>query len=788
MNPDKAPIFIVACPRSGTTVLAALLNKHSNIASATETHFFNYVSKLKIFKKFTKQAYCRNFLSEIFAEPRIADFCEVSGISRDEFAKALEPYLGQKLSDKVFFDLIMSLFLTKKHKPRFCEKTPQHLLCVNKILELYPKAKIIHVVRDGRDVVNSLLKMPWRPKGLLNNARFWIRYARLGQQLNHQYSEAKENFMSIRYEDLLLNTEKLLREILSFVEEAYEEGILDKNFQEKIFASWENEWKHKSAEGIDPSRIGAYRKELSLSDQAALNSILKKTLIKLKYVPDQDSGGLVNKIRIINEYSRLICGKFFRIFAVTLIWLCMLACPQPALALGKPDIIRGPYLQSLSKNSVVIKWRTDKPCISYLKYGADAGQLDVTAMDQMLKTDHEIRLQNLKPETKYFYAVAAYHDGKRTFLTASKKQKEYFFITQGQGMNANKPLHIWVLGDAGTASTKSFGSEFRTSQADVRDAYYRYQKHKPHTDLILMLGDNAYYSGTDEEYQKAVFEIYSSILINTPLYPVLGNHEERFIKDQNGYSSRSYPNPRGVYFDSFSLPQFGELGGIPSGTEAFYSFDLANTHFIMLDSYDSAWEDLADNKSNFGEIWEAQSAQPNRMIEWLRKDLEAADKNPNTKWIIVSFHHPPYSNKAAHQGKKDDDENLFWQYWMRRNILPILEKYHVDLVLSGHVHRYERTLPLRGFYSTDVSVQTEMIKSLNRNQYTKGSGTIYLTVGSSGAVFKNKAPREPYFVESIEKHGSLVLDINDKELNVKFIDNSNKILDYFTIYNESQHD
>ena len=77
---------------------------------------------------------------------------------------------------------MVNLSLKQNDSARFfCEKTPQHLRSVDKILKYYPKAKFVHVIRDGRDVVNSLLKMPWRPDGLINNARFWKKFVRLGR-------------------------------------------------------------------------------------------------------------------------------------------------------------------------------------------------------------------------------------------------------------------------------------------------------------------------------------------------------------------------------------------------------------------------------------------------------------------------------------------------------------------------------------------------------------------------------------------------------------------------------
>src|SRR4029079_1464580 len=113
------------------------------------------------------------------------------------------------------------------------------------------------------------------------------------------------------------------------------------------------------------------------------------------------------------------------------------------------------------------------------------------------------------------------------------------------------------IGDAGTANS---------AQRAVRNAYRQYETNKA-TDVWLMLGDNAYPAGSDSEYQRAVFQMYTNMLQNTLLYPTIGNHE-------------TYTDPDDLaYLRIFSLPMNAEAGGVASGTERYYSFDYANVHF-----------------------------------------------------------------------------------------------------------------------------------------------------------------------------------------------------------------
>ena len=138
----------------------------------------------------------------------------------------------------------------------------------------------------------------------------------------------------------------------------------------------------------------------------------------------------------------------------------------------------------------------------------------------------------------------------------------HFFFTSPNAGQAN-PYRIWILGDSGTADANA--------QA-VRNAYLNYTG-TTYTNLLLMLGDNAYNTGTDAEYQTAVFDMYPTTLRQTPLWSTIGNHDTA----QSTNPPSSLP-----YFQMFTLPTGTEGGGVASGTEKYYSFNYGNIHFICL--------------------------------------------------------------------------------------------------------------------------------------------------------------------------------------------------------------
>ena len=402
----------------------------------------------------------------------------------------------------------------------------------------------------------------------------------------------------------------------------------------------------------------------------------------------------------------------------------------------KASITRGPYLQLGTPHSVVMRWRTDAATDSRVHVGGSPDTLGLSFEDTRVTTEHEVTLTGLTPDTQYFYAV-----GTTTAMLAGGNTNYYFMTSPPNGMAV--PTRIWALGDAGTRTA---------SQRAVRDAFYSANAGR-HTDLWLMLGDNAYETGTDAEFQKAVFDMYPQTLRTSVLWPTLGNHDT----DSSTSYVDTYP-----YFKMFTLPRNGEAGGLASGTEHYYSFDFGNVHFICLDSQTA-------NRSTNGP-----------MATWAAADIGAT----TAEWIIAFWHHPPYS-KGSHDS---DVETQLAE--MRRNFLPILEAGGVDLVLSGHSHSYERSFLIDGHYGRSGTLTSAMIKNggsgRDPNPYTKPEGnggrqgTVYAVAGASGRI-SGGALNHPAMYLSLNVLGSLVIDVMTNRMDVSYLDNLGAVRDTFVI-------
>ncbi len=400
------------------------------------------------------------------------------------------------------------------------------------------------------------------------------------------------------------------------------------------------------------------------------------------------------------------------------------------------SLTRGPYLQNGTPTSVVVRWRTDSGTDTVVQYGSAPGALTQQIYNPALTTEHEVTIPGLSPNGLYYYSV-----GSSSATFAGNDAEHYFIVFPPVGQQTQ--ARVWVLGDAGTQTS---------SQTAVRNAYYTFTGTK-HTDLWLMLGDNAYNIGTDTEYQGAVFGMYPTMLRKSVLFSTLGNH------DTGGSTAfvDTYP-----YFQMFTFPVNGEAGGIASGTEHYYSHDFGNIHFICLDS-------MTANRATNGP-----------MANWLRADLAST----LATWVVAYWHHPAYS-KGSHNS---DTETELIQ--MRQNFNPILEAAGVDLVLAGHSHSYERSFLIDRHYGLSSTFNnTNKIdggSGRDATPYLKpaglaaNKGAVYSVAGSSGQISGGNLNHAAMFV-SLNVLGSVVLDFANNRLDFQFVNSSGAVQDYFTM-------
>ena len=376
-------------------------------------------------------------------------------------------------------------------------------------------------------------------------------------------------------------------------------------------------------------------------------------------------------------------------------------------AAGDSQLFRYPYLQTSHPTQMKIMWGTTESgnAILYARNNDNNEIISklVNKSEQINETgvsfyQYLVQLDDLSPDTEYTYDIV--HNGEA--ISRGVKIKTLPQLT-------SDTVNVIVIGDSGMDGSEPVKLRDTIASKSVGEFIY------PH-DFIIGVGDIAYNGGTYAEFDSNFFGQLSgknggdtnkypydgiarpenSILSTRPFFASLGNHE---------YANSKQTLPSG-YLSSFDLPI---EASIPvEDRERYYSFDSGNAHFVILDTMKFSGNALEEIDTRLAE-----------MLTWLSTDLSATTKN----WKLVFFHHAVFSN-GEHGTYGDIGENRS----MRQQMLTILQDNGVQLVMFGHDHMYQRSVPLK------VNSEGRIIRN-NDGSIDETDGITYTLTGHGGADF-----------------------------------------------------
>ena len=230
------PIFIVGCQRSGTTVVRLMLDSHRNISCGPETRFLADLAKV------TTENWTR----------------------LSHFGQEKEYWLR---SIARFFESIQNDYAASRGKVRWADKTPRYALSLDFIDQLFPDCRVVHVVRDGRDVVASH-KSRFGYMAAVKAAEKWPRYVRTAREAGARLGP--DRYHELRYEALVADPEAAMRALLAFLDEPWDDAVLHhEDFSHDVadkYAAFAGGRREQGQDGnaVYRSRVGAGRKELGL--------------------------------------------------------------------------------------------------------------------------------------------------------------------------------------------------------------------------------------------------------------------------------------------------------------------------------------------------------------------------------------------------------------------------------------------------------------------------------------------------------------------------------------------
>lgn len=297
----QALIFVTGASRSGTTLMSVVLGKNSRVLCMNETHFFG-----DCWDPRSTETLDANALEAATARlvARLERGILKAQVNKDDHQKAQSLLANLPSSQRNPADVYRAI-VTKaardagKEIP--CEQTPRNIFYASRLLELYPDARIVHMIRDPRAVMASQKKR-WRRRQLAtvklpfyHTIRVWANYhpttmsqlwRRATLQARKLQSENPQRFLTVRFEDLLREPEPTVRKVCDFLGIAFDPGMLNVG---QINSS------HQSSvggarPGLNQGAIDAWREVLSPGEIAITEQVCGAEMQSCGYNMDAPQG------------------------------------------------------------------------------------------------------------------------------------------------------------------------------------------------------------------------------------------------------------------------------------------------------------------------------------------------------------------------------------------------------------------------------------------------------------------------------------------------------------------
>ncbi|BCJ72486.1 sulfotransferase [Catellatospora sp. IY07-71] len=256
MGSDR-PVFVVGCPRSGTTMLQLMLHAHPRIAIPPETRFLlaAYANR-RSYGDLAEPANRRR-LAEWIVDGKTAfgDLGLDADVIIEEIA-AGPPTLGSAMG------IVFQAYARRFDKPRWGDKRPAYLNNLGALLRLFPDAQIVNIVRDGRDCVASLGETPWQQgKDVCHAISDWARA--MDSSARARRSLSADSYHEVRYERLVADPEPELRTICRFLGEEYDPAMAEPARVADVAVPSRKSWHKLTHAPVTTDRVGSWRERLA---------------------------------------------------------------------------------------------------------------------------------------------------------------------------------------------------------------------------------------------------------------------------------------------------------------------------------------------------------------------------------------------------------------------------------------------------------------------------------------------------------------------------------------------
>lgn len=278
MGVDR-PVFVLGCPRSGTTMLQLMLHAHARIAIPPETRFLLSAYHHRDAYGDLREPGNRRALAEWItagADTRFGDL----GLDPHAVARQIidgPPTLGSAIG------IVLRAYSHRFGKPRWGDKRPAYVQHIDVLLRLFPDAQIVHLIRDGRDCVASLKRMPWWRMGTHHAIATWAQSIDAGRAAARRLPA--DAYAEIRYEDLVTDPETELRRLCGFLGEEYDPAMTRPYELAGVAVPHWKKWHADTRKTVSGRSVGTWSRLLEPWEAGLCDAVLLDRLLAYGYEP-----------------------------------------------------------------------------------------------------------------------------------------------------------------------------------------------------------------------------------------------------------------------------------------------------------------------------------------------------------------------------------------------------------------------------------------------------------------------------------------------------------------------
>lgn len=406
--------------------------------------------------------------------------------------------------------------------------------------------------------------------------------------------------------------------------------------------------------------------------------------------------------------------------------LTLLLCIQLQSVLAQIDNIHLSFKNGVKSNkTMVVTWTSAVSCASTIKYGLDSNHLkSITSVNanpvsgQKNAFAYKATLENLLPNHTYYYQCEQACTNSTSPIYAFKTPPKL-------GDKSKFTVGVW-----GDTQNNEGNKTFEVTSDIVNQLLKQPLNFTIHTGDIVENGSVA-------ASWNGFLHTAQPLNAKAPFMPATGNHD---VINDNQHANFQKPFP--IFHDLFNLPE----------DNLNYSFDYGNVHFVAINSGYCQGAAKID-----AVLFKPGSTE----YIWLEKDLIKAKKDKKIKWIVLYDHYPIHAHGVSLVPQ--------WQ----NQITPLIDKYGVDLVLSGHRHVYERHKAMKN---------NDILEQLDLHVYNKPAGTVFITNGSAGGSLQGIGGKDMpsmLFTSPQKMYTYALMTIEGAQLSYDVYDISGNKIDYF---------